>query len=137
MKKSLRSPSQYRNPLFINPYFAANRYIFTENRSTIISTNRYHTSVCSVLIILFHQTSKKRSERQQTLRDYSTYLPILDEMILGMQQRQHLYKNQFLSLSQLLETGDMDSLKDTLAEITAQSAKQNASYHFFSFKIVC
>ena len=90
--------------------------------------------ICSVLIILFIRQAKSDLKRQQTLRDYSTYLPILDEMILGMQQRQHLYKNQFLSLSQLLETGDMDSLKDTLAEITAQNAKQNASYHFLQLQ---
>lgn len=90
--------------------------------------------ICSVLVFLFVRQSKSDLKRQQTLKDYSTYLPILDEMILGMQQRQHLYKNQFLSLSQLLETGDMDALKDTLAEITTQSAKQNASYHFLQLQ---
>ncbi len=51
--------------------------------------------ICSVLIILFIRQAKSDLKRQQTLRDYSTYLPILDEMILGMQQKQHLYKTSF------------------------------------------
>lgn len=86
--------------------------------------------ICLVLLFFCLYQVKNDLKKQQMLKDYATYLPILDKMILGIQQRQHLYKNQFLSLSQLLESGNTGAVKSTLHQMTALNTMQEHSYQF-------
>ncbi len=84
-----------------------------------------------IFIGIFIYEEIQMQKKKQTLRDYSTYMPILDDMITLLRQRQHLYANQLLSLSQLLENhSDYDTLCNTIREIIQWSPSEKYSYDF-------
>ena len=97
---------------------------------TLISTtaNILFAAVITILIIL---QSFNDMKRKQSLKDYSTYMPIVDEMIENIQKRQHLYNNQLLSLSQLTDSYDnYEDLCKAIKDITQIDDRHRYSYDF-------
>lgn len=84
-----------------------------------------------IFVIIFVYEEIQIQRKRQAFRDYSTYMPILDDMITLLRQRQHLYSNQLLSLSQLLEQeSDYDTLCQTIQQIIQWSPTEKSSYAF-------
>lgn len=87
--------------------------------------------ICIIFAIIFVYEEIQIQRKRQAFRDYSTYMPILDDMITLLRQRQHLYSNQLLSLSQLLEQeSDYDTLCQTIQQIIQWSPTEKSSYAF-------
>ena len=92
------------------------------------TANILFAAVITILIIL---QSFDDMKRKHSLKDYSTYMPIVDEMIENIQKRQHLYNNQLLSLSQLTDSYDnYEDLCKAIKDITQMDDRHRYSYDF-------
>lgn len=83
-----------------------------------------------ILIIL---QSVSDHQRKQAIRDYETYMPILNDMIQNIQKQQHLYNNQIASLVHLADSyQDYDSLSHALKNYSKfeENIIDNESYSF-------
>ena len=91
-------------------------------------------SFLGVLIIL---QSFSDQRRKQAIRDYETYMPILNDMIENIQKQQHLYNNQIASLVHLADSyNDYDSLSMALKNYSNfnEIVVDNESYSFLHIK---
>lgn len=71
--------------------------------------------------------------RKQAIRDYETYMPILNDMIQNIQKQHHLYNNQIASLIHLADSyDDYDSLCHALKSYSNfdENIVDNESYSF-------
>lgn len=130
---------RFKNSSYFSSLFFLGSFIlvaiFTSIKSslslgTLISTtaNILFAAVITILIIL---QSFDDMKRKQSLKDYSTYMPIVDEMIENIQKRQHLYNNQLLSLSQLTDSYDnYEDLCKAIKDITQMDDRHRYSYDF-------
>ena len=72
-------------------------------------------------------------KRKQTLHDYETYLPILEQMIQNIQKNQHRYNNQISSIIHLADVHtDYDSLCNALNEFST-ATRQDADESYYDF----
>lgn len=70
-------------------------------------------------------------KNKQIIKYYDTYMPILNEMIESIQKKQHLYNNQLLSLSQVIDLYDnYDDLYNHIKEIITLDTSNKYSYDF-------
>ena len=132
---------RFKNSSYFSSLFFLGSFIlvaiFTSIKSslslgTLISTtaNILFAAVITILIIL---QSFDDMKRKQSLKDYSTYMPIVDEMIENIQKRQHLYNNQLLSLSQLTDSYDnYEDLCKAIKDITQMDDRHRYSYDFLT-----
>ena len=82
-----------------------------------------------VMLIIEEMSERRRNER---IHYYSTYLPIVEEMIKNVQMTQHSYNNCILSLSGLLDLDVSDSeLKDAIRKITKTSDEEDETDYNF------
>ncbi len=86
--------------------------------------------ILSMAITLYHALAAQK--RRQAIRDYETYLPILDEMIQSIQKQQHLYNNKIASIVHLTDLHtDYNSLCAALnAFRTVPSEQDHEAYAF-------
>jgi sensor histidine kinase regulating citrate/malate metabolism len=83
------------------------------------------------IIILMLEEMAERSRGEQ-LYYYETYIPIIDQMIKGVQLTQHSYNNQIMSLTGIIESDmDKDEMRSAIKNLTGQSVNATrADYHF-------
>lgn len=83
------------------------------------------------VLIIVQSLSDQR--RKQAIRDYETYMPILNDMIENIQKQHHLYNNQIASLIHLADSyEDYDSLCHALKSYSSleETISDNESYAF-------
>lgn len=80
--------------------------------------------------VLISLEAAKDYKRKQALMSYNTYLPIVHQMILNIQKRQHLYNNQIQSLVCLARNKDTDALIDAVINLSNTSISDDNSYNF-------
>lgn len=83
------------------------------------------------VLIIMQSLSDQR--RKQAIRDYETYMPILNDMIQNIHKQQHLYNNQIASLVHLADSyHDYDSLSHALKSYSnfEENIIDNESYSF-------
>lgn len=103
-----------------------------------ISLGLLMPAVASILIfsflgVLIIMQSLSDQRRKQAIRDYETYMPILNDMIENIQKQQHLYNNQIASLVHLADSyQDYDSLSKALKSYSnfSENIVDNESYSF-------
>lgn len=103
-----------------------------------ISLGLLMPSVASIIIfsflgVLIIMQSLSDQRRKQAIRDYETYMPILNDMIENIQKQQHLYNNQIASLVHLADSyEDYDSLSNALKNYSSfdENIIDNESYAF-------
>lgn len=89
--------------------------------------------IFSFLGVLIIMQSLSDQRRKQAIRDYETYMPILNDMIENIQKQQHLYNNQIASLVHLADSyDDYDSLSRALKNYSNfnENIVDNESYSF-------
>ena len=83
------------------------------------------------VLIIIQSLSDQR--RKQAIKDYETYMPILNDMIENIQKQHHLYNNQIASLIHLADSyDDYDSLCHALKSYSNlnETILDNESYAF-------
>ena len=104
-----------------------NKYTFVSHISNEVIAI---TSIAMIVILILEEMSERR--RREQLHYYETYLPIVEEMIKGVQTSQHSYNNQIMSIMGILDQDcSKEQMKSALYEITGCSPTDVRSNYQF------
>lgn len=83
-----------------------------------------------ILLLFYIRQSRASYRKKQELDDYDTYIPVLNQLINDIEQKQLIYNAQLQSVTEALEKEDNALLKKELIEITAFHNAQKMAQQF-------